>query len=360
MNIPIENIKELIEAALHIKNSQDKIISVNLLIDDTVDLDFQAFVRSGFNCESPNARVMISYFPSQQPDVNVSSDIGIIIANSSPMVGDFVESFQQQSIPCAIICENKLTVLEIANENHYSLSDDDIITIPNFKQDETVKQIFADSIGQWIVDHIPDDKRLAFSNAFSFVRHPLANLAIRKTAVQNAGFGVLVFIPGADMPVMTLNQAKMVLQIAAVYGESLDADRIKELVGVVAGGFLFRGISRQLCSVVPILGWAIKGGIGYVGTVTMGRAALDYFEGGGNAAGVVSIIKDVWSELIKAIKSVQKNPLQSIKENGLQTTAFTMGQKVVEGIVPVVQSAASQTSENLGGIILSKFKRKSK
>ena len=40
---------------------------------------------------------------------------------------------------------------------------------------------------------------------------------------------LVVFIPGADMPIMTLNQAKMLLQIAAAYGQPLSAERIKEL-----------------------------------------------------------------------------------------------------------------------------------
>ena len=55
--------------------------------------------------------------------------------------------------------------------------------------------------------------------------------------MQNAGVGLVVFIPGADLPIMTLNQAKMLLQIAAAYGEPMGKERVKELAAVVGGAF---------------------------------------------------------------------------------------------------------------------------
>ena len=87
-------------------------------------------------------------------------------------------------------------------------------------------------MGEWIIAACKD-KRLAFALAFPFVRRPLSLDAVRATSVQNAGVGVVVFIPGADMPIMTLNQAKMLLQIAAAYGQPLSAERIKELAASV-------------------------------------------------------------------------------------------------------------------------------
>ena len=45
---------------------------------------------------------------------------------------------------------------------------------------------------------------------------------------------------------MTANQAKMVLEIAAAYGQPLTADRIKELAAIVGGGFAWRAVARQI------------------------------------------------------------------------------------------------------------------
>ena len=130
---------------------------------------------------------------------------------------------------------------------------------------------------------------MSFSLAYPFVRRPLAQDAIQLTAAQNAGIGVLVFVPGADLPVMTLNQIKMVLQIAAAYGEPLDKDRIKEIIPTIAGALVCRGIARKVAGFVPALGWLVKGGMGYLGTLAIGEAALTYFEQGGSIAGAMKI-----------------------------------------------------------------------
>lgn len=133
-------------------------------------------------------------------------------------------------------------------------------------------------MGYWVAEACRD-KRLAFALAFPFVRKPLALDAVSATSLQNAGVGAVLFIPGADMPVMTLNQAKMLLQIAAAYGQDLGPARIKELAVVVGGAFACRSAARQIVSVVPVGGWAVKAAIGYSGTYAMGRAAIEYFEG---------------------------------------------------------------------------------
>ena len=87
----------------------------------------------------------------------------------------------------------------------------------------------SERMGGWVIAAC-NDKRLAFALAFPFVRKPLSLEAVNSTALQNAGVGLLVIIPGADMPVMTLNQAKMLLMIAAAYGEELNMERVKEPV----------------------------------------------------------------------------------------------------------------------------------
>ena len=137
----------------------------------------------------------------------------------------------------------------------------------------------SERMGGWVIAAC-NDKRLAFALAFPFVRKPLSLEAVNSTALQNAGVGLLVIIPGADMPVMTLNQAKMLLMIAAAYGEELNMERVKELAALVGGAFACRAVARQLVAFVPALGWAVKAAIGYTGTVAMGRAAIEYYEDG--------------------------------------------------------------------------------
>jgi len=110
------------------------------------------------------------------------------------------------------------------------------------------------------------------------LRRPLCDQLIASTAKKNAVISAAVFIPGVDMPVLTLNQARMVLRIALAYGQQIDNQRLGELLGVVGAGFGFRAVARELLDVVPVAGWAVKGGVAYSGTRAVGEAAVRYFE----------------------------------------------------------------------------------
>jgi uncharacterized protein (DUF697 family) len=103
---------------------------------------------------------------------------------------------------------------------------------------------------------------------------------IQATARQNALVGAVIILPGADMPVMTMNQLKMVLRIGAAYGYRSDLQRTVEMLGVIASGLGMRALARRAVEYVPGLGWAMKASFGYVGTEAIGRSAVAYFENG--------------------------------------------------------------------------------
>jgi uncharacterized protein (DUF697 family) len=135
-----------------------------------------------------------------------------------------------------------------------------------------------------IVRAMDEDYLVALAKGYPPFRRAVSEEIVRNNARQNAVVGALP-IPGADMPVMTANQARMVLNIAAAYGEDLSMDRAKELLGVLAAGFGLRALSRQAVKFVPVGGWAAAAVIGYSGTVAMGRATILYFERGGQNVG---------------------------------------------------------------------------
>jgi uncharacterized protein (DUF697 family) len=104
-------------------------------------------------------------------------------------------------------------------------------------------------------------------------KHLIAHFAKRNAVVAAA-----IFVPGVDMPVLTLNQIRLVLRIAVAYGQEIDRTRAAELLGVVGAGFGFRAVARELLDFVPVAGWAVKGGVAYTGTKAVGEAAVRYFE----------------------------------------------------------------------------------
>jgi uncharacterized protein (DUF697 family) len=103
---------------------------------------------------------------------------------------------------------------------------------------------------------------------------------VETAARRNGLVATAVWIPGADMPLLTAVDLRMVLQIGICFGAEVSADRAVELLGVLGAGLGFRSTARELLDVVPVAGWVIKGGVAYAGTRALGRAAMEYFERG--------------------------------------------------------------------------------
>jgi len=121
---------------------------------------------------------------------------------------------------------------------------------------------------------------VALGNRYPVLKEAAAREVVHRTSGQNALIGLAFFARGADMPAMTLNQARMVLSIAGVYGEAIDRERVVELAGVVGTGFALRAVGRRLSRSSPRLGWAVKAAIGYSATRAMGALATRYFAKG--------------------------------------------------------------------------------
>ena len=109
------------------------------------------------------------------------------------------------------------------------------------------------------------------------LRDPVCDALIESFSRKNGILGAAIFVPGADFPVLTLNQVRLVLRLASAHGIEVDQHRLPEVLGTVATAFGLRAVARQVLGAVPIAGWALKGGIAYAGTRAVGEAARRYF-----------------------------------------------------------------------------------
>lgn len=110
------------------------------------------------------------------------------------------------------------------------------------------------------------------------LREPLCDALIESFSRKNGVLGAAIFVPGADLPVLSLNQLRLVLRIAAAHGVEVDQSRAGEIAATVAAGLGFRAVARRLLlSGVPVAGWMLKGAIAYTGTRAVGEAAQRYF-----------------------------------------------------------------------------------
>ena len=395
MNIPID-IKTLLAGVTDVEAARTVPLSVSVLIDDSAPADLAAFVRSSFASASPQARVSLNYFHDGRALFDPESDMVVIAAGTTPEVVQVAEDIRRARIPVMVVTASPAAVRSAAEAAGVPIAPADLIAPDQVAGSDVIplshpvvvhsgaaavaapdaavapRGIASDAamagaasfepiplsvdmmerlalrMGEWVVATFKET-RLSYAQAFDFVRRPLALESVRSTAAQNAGVGLVVVIPGADMPVMTANQAKMVLEIAAAYGQPLTADRIKELAAIVGGGFAWRAVARQIIGVVPALGWAVKAGIGYGGTVAMGTAAIEYFEHGGTVGGLIGALNEARGKAVRAFASTSagrgmKDRVRTAGRNAARNAASSAGQAAKDAPVKLARAAKSVAS----------------
>lgn len=362
MQLPID-VKAVLETASNLEEAAKTPLSVTLYIDDTADAALISFVRALFADAAANVRVSIGYLGERPTVPGGRDDVSVIVAGESPIIGAQAHETRVSGSPTMVVTCSPDHVRATADAAGYAIPVGDMLapdtpapafegTPPAVLEDEAREPIAFDAeadrtlklrMGRWVVAAC-SDKKLPFALAFPFVRRPLALEAVNATSMQNAAVGAVAFIPGADMPVMTLNQAKMLLQIATAYGQPMNINRVKELAAVVGGAFLLRGAARQVAGIVPGLGWAVKGAIGFAGTEAMGHAALEYFESGGNAEGLATLAAKTG---VRTVGSVAKTA-KSVSDDGIAATAKSVLSNVSTG---AVKAAAGTAKDSLKQVI---------
>ncbi len=108
-------------------------------------------------------------------------------------------------------------------------------------------------------------------------RETVGKAIIRHYSRRNGLVGAASMVAAADLPVLTMNQVRMVSRLAGAYGIELDAKRLVELGAVVGAGVGLRSVVRSALSALPGPAWVIKGGTAMGGTVAIGEAAVKRF-----------------------------------------------------------------------------------
>jgi uncharacterized protein (DUF697 family) len=134
---------------------------------------------------------------------------------------------------------------------------------------ETIARVLARKLGE---------NATSLARRLPVLRPAVCERLIESFARKNGIVGAAVFVPGADLPVLTLNQIRMVLRICAAYGLEVDNQRAPEILATIGAGLGFRTLARELLDLVPVAGWLLKGAVAYAGTKALGEATVRYCE----------------------------------------------------------------------------------
>ena len=110
------------------------------------------------------------------------------------------------------------------------------------------------------------------------LRRPVADALVAKVARQNGIIAAAVFVPESDFPILTLNQLRLVLRLAAAYGQGSTRSACRRSWASSAPGSASARSRGRHSASIPFAGWAIQGGVAYTGTRAIGEAAIRYFE----------------------------------------------------------------------------------
>ena len=311
--MPVD-VKKILKVISHVGKERGQSVYLDLVFDPTASQRLVDAVLGAFVEVESKAYVETVVLGATVPEVPLPADLCVIVGGDSLLLGDVAAAARAKGVPAVAVIERGVTFFSedpdgarafakataaanaegtpgAATGKGIPLSD--IVDLDLSVRSERP----LEALGAWIVEHAPA-KRLSLAENFPFLRHPLAVELGRQNAIQNGAIGLVFFVPGADMPLITLNQVRMVMQIAAVYGYPIDTSRLREVVGVVLGGFGFRAIARRLASQLPVLGWAIKPGVAAAGTIAISYAAIDYFEKDGLLRGAADTLEGVVREVV--------------------------------------------------------------
>ena len=152
-------------------------------------------------------------------------------------------------------------------------------------------------------------------------RRQAAQRIIRNATLVSLAAG-LEPVPLIDIPILIGTQVRLVLRMAALYGEPIDsAEALKharELVVTMISGLGLRYLAEQAAKAVPFGGDIIAGAIAGAATWSIGEVALEYYEGGKrlNAGSIRSMTGSFYKRFRKqeSIEDLRKNAIQGADE----------------------------------------------
>lgn len=285
-NIPMEQLRGVVNMGREAEESMDEAMHLGIYVDTTCPKWLAATIRDAFMPER-DARVDV-FVLDGRPSVS-GVDVGIVVAgHSEALIRGAVRSFAGVRQHVIVVAESSLDIPNANLPAKLGQYISDVVASEHGPLYERLANALLDST----------EKDVSCAANFAFCREVATARLVSKVAARNAVMGVLDFIPGTGMPLMTMNQINMGFDIAATYGHGLSIGRVPEVIFIVAAGVTYRIIARFLVRSMPAIEILIKLGLAYGGTLVTGRALATHFTEGlpavpdGEASAVLKVAEE--------------------------------------------------------------------
>jgi small GTP-binding protein len=200
-----------------------------------------------------------------------------------------------------------------------------------------------------IIDASPE-AALAVGRELPAYRRMAAQRIIRNSTIVSLAAG-LEPIPFIDIPILLGTQIRLVLRLAALYGEPMDNDDAKgharELIATLAGGIGLRYLAEQAAKAVPFGGDFLAGAIAGAATWSIGQVALEYYEKDKQVSPkrLQQLYKDFYHRFRKGNKVVELQEQVRASLLASDTGALLEGPDIEAGQAPIVGAGLAPAQE---------------
>ena len=287
MRIPLDKMVGAFKVGADARRDADVPVRVAVYVDDTATPFLVGCVRDALVPQTTAGLVRVERLDAAPLAVKPDTDVALVLSCGSAHLQARVQEIVVAGVPCAVVAESSVEIPFIAQDTRML----GLIAA-------TDEAHLLSSLAAWVLERT--DKQTAFAANFTFMRTAAAHRAVSSAALANAATGALVFIPGADFPVMTIAQLGMLMQLASIFGKPLRLERGYEAAGVLAGAVALRAVARACAPRAGVGAFAVKAAVGGAGTYAMGRALtalyerdVDYAPLNDALAGIASRVRDV-------------------------------------------------------------------
>ncbi|MCL2679869.1 MAG: hypothetical protein FWF11_00095 [Coriobacteriia bacterium] len=279
------------------------------LADATIDCLVQLFKPAG-----EKTRVLVHVIKDEMSlSDHVSYDAAVFVVHGPDCAQQLIAAAHEQGLPTLVVLEEGL------RHDAATAYDISILDVASARKDE----LLTTQMANWFADNL-SEHRMALAADFAFMRPALASSTITATARQNAIIAAVFFVPGADLPVMTMNQIKMVLQLAFIYGEDLTLSRVAESAVVVIAAYSSRAAVRTvLAGTSRIFNLPLKCAVAYASTLALGKGMELWLQKAPDIPllekPIPSLTATLGTQLETAIPALKKAPFRAALPQNAQT-----------------------------------------
>ena len=265
MRLPIDKVAKVFRAGATAKKESDIPVKVCVYLDTTASPFLVDAVRGAFVPQTTSGILRVERIGDEKIHPKQDNDVVLVLSCGSPRLESAVQEIVIGGAPVVVIAESSV-------EAPFIQGDTPMLGLVAAGD----KVLLLETLARWILDRT--EKGTAFAANFPFMRIAAANRAITSCAIANMATGALVFIPGADLPVMLAAQVGMLVELAGIFGKPIKAERGSEVAGLIGASFLLRTLSRAVVRETPHVAFLTKALIAGAGTYAMGKGLVALYE----------------------------------------------------------------------------------